>query len=49
MWFEIISGLRINLEKNKLIPMDNVPNMEEMVAESGCRKGELLVYLGFPL
>ena len=26
MWFEVVSGLKINLDKNELIPMVVVPN-----------------------
>lgn len=36
--------------KSELIPMGNVPYMEELVVELGCRKGELLaMYLGLLL
>ena len=35
MWFEVIWSLRINLGKNELVPMGNVPNVEELVAELG--------------
>ena len=31
MWFEVILGLKTNLEKSELIPMRSVPNVEELV------------------
>ena len=38
------------MKKSRLIMVGNVPNVEELVAELGCRKGELTtVYLGLPL
>ena len=44
------SGLRINLDKNVLIPVGEVEDIEEMVVELGCKVGLLpTVYLGLPL
>ena len=48
MWFEALSGLKINLEKSELILVGEVPNMEELVGILGCRVGTILtVCLGF--
>ena len=41
MWFEVISRLRINLDKSKLIPLGCVENTEALVAELGCKNGSL--------
>ena len=49
MWFEAISGLRVNLDKSELIPVGRVENVEELVEELGCKVGRLLsTYLGMP-
>ncbi|RVW16541.1 hypothetical protein CK203_069457 [Vitis vinifera] len=43
-------GLRINLEKSKLIPMGRVENFDDLAMEFGCRVGSLpCTYLGLPL
>ncbi|RVW77097.1 Transposon TX1 uncharacterized 149 kDa protein [Vitis vinifera] len=50
MWFEAISGLRINLEKSELIPVGRVENMDDLAWEFGCSLGSLpTTYLGMPL
>ena len=50
MWFEAISGLRINLNKSEIIPMGRVDNVEMLVVELGCGVGSLpTTYLGLPL
>ncbi|RVW93640.1 putative mitochondrial protein [Vitis vinifera] len=50
MWFEAVSGLRINLEKSELIPIRRVENMDDLAWEFGCRLGSLpTTYLGMPL
>ena len=50
MWFEAMSGLKINLEKSELIPLGRVENAEMLVAELGCKVGRLpSTYLGLPL
>ena len=39
MWFESYSWLKINLGKSKLIPIGDVPNLEELVGsrlQGGC-------------
>ena len=35
MWFEAISGLRVNLDKSELIPVGRVENVEELAEEFG--------------
>ena len=50
MWFKAISRLRINLEKNELIPIGRVENVDDLAWEFGCRMGSLpTTYLGMPL
>ncbi|RVW15066.1 putative ribonuclease H protein [Vitis vinifera] len=50
MWFEAISGLRVNLEKSELIPVGRVENVDELADEFGYRVGKLpSTYLGMPL
>ena len=49
-WFEIISGLKINLDKSDLFPVGVVPNFEMLVDALGCKQGSLpMKYLGLPL
>ena len=48
MWFEAISRLKINLKKSELIPIGDVPNMEEFVEVLDC-KVDPTTYLGLPL
>ena len=49
-WFEIVSGLEINLDKSELVPMGVVPNFEMLVDALGCKQGLLpMKYLGLPL
>ena len=50
MWFEAISGLRVNMDKSELIPVGRVENVEDMATELGCKVGSLLhTYLGMSL
>ena len=50
IWFEAVSGLKINLGKSELVPVGEVPNMLELVEILGCRVSSLpLKYLGLPL
>ena len=50
MWFEALSGLRINLSKSEIIPVERVDGYEALAAELGCKVGSLLAsYLGLPL
>ena len=49
-WFEIVSGLKINLDKSELVPVGVVPNFEMLVDALGCKQGSLAMkYLGLPL
>ena len=41
MWFEAISGLKVNLDKSELIPVGNVEYVEELASELGCKVGSL--------
>ena len=34
--FEVVSGLKINLLKSELVPIGNVPNMDELGEILGC-------------
>ncbi|RVW30550.1 hypothetical protein CK203_097801 [Vitis vinifera] len=50
MWFEAISGLRINLDKIEILPVGRVDNLEELALELRCKVGMLSSsYLGLPL
>ena len=50
MWFEAISGLRINLDKSKILSVGRVENLEVLALEVGCKVGRLPTsYLGIPL
>ena len=50
MWFEAISGLKINLDKSELIPVGEVSNAEELARVVECKVGSLpSTYLGLPL
>ena len=50
MWFEAISGLRINLDKSEILPVGRVDNLEELALELRCKVGMLSSsYLGLPL
>ena len=50
MWFEALSGLRINLNKSEILPVGSVDNVQELAVELGCRIGSLpSSYLGLPL
>ena len=50
MWFEAVSGLRINLNKSEIIQIGPVDNVEELASEPGCGIGSLPTsYLGLTL
>ena len=50
MWFEAVSGLKINLNKSEIIPIGPLANVEELASELGCKVGSLPTsYLGLPL
>ena len=43
MWFEVISGLKINLDNSKILPVGRVDNVKELASELGCKVGALLM------
>jgi hypothetical protein len=48
--FEAVSGLRVNLGKSEMVPIGNVPNIQELAAMLECRISVLpMNYLGLPL
>ena len=50
IWFQAVSGLKINLSKSELVPVGNVPNVTALANILGCRVSALpLMYLGLPL
>uniref|UniRef100_A0A2N9FU80 Reverse transcriptase domain-containing protein n=1 Tax=Fagus sylvatica TaxID=28930 RepID=A0A2N9FU80_FAGSY len=50
IWFEATSGLRVNLGKSELVPVGEVPDIEELVDTLGCKTSKLpMKYLGLPL
>ena len=50
MWFEVYSGLKINLSKSEIIPVGRVDHVEMLASELGCGVGSLTTtYLGLPL
>ena len=50
MWFEAMSGLKINLAKSEIIPIGPVINLEGLASDLGCKMGSFPTsYLGLPL
>ena len=50
MWFEAFSGLKINLSKSEISPLNRVDDVELLASELGCGVGSLpTTYLGLPL
>ena len=50
MWFEAMSGLRINLNKSEIIPVGPIDIFAELALELGCGIGSFpTLYLGLPL
>ena len=50
MWFEAISGLRINLDRSEILPVGKVENVELLALELNCKMGALpSTYLGLLL
>ena len=50
IWFEAVSGLKVNLGKLELVAVGAVHNMDLLVAVLGCKQGSLpMKYLGLPL
>ena len=41
IWFQAISGLKINLSKSELVPVGQVPNVPELADILGCRVASL--------
>ena len=49
-WFEAVSSLKINLSKSEIVPVGDVPHIEELRHLLGCKNSVLPVkYLGLPL
>jgi hypothetical protein len=49
-WFEAISGLKVNLGKSELVPMGDVPIIDDLADTLGCSTSCLpMNYLGLPL
>jgi hypothetical protein len=50
IWFEATSGLRVNLGKSELVPIGDVPFVEDLADILGCKTSTLpMIYLGLPL
>ena len=50
LWFEAISGLKINLDKSSILTVGDVVNLDVLAYELGCRIGVLpSTYLSLPL
>lgn len=50
IWFEVVSGLKVNLGKSELVPVGKVCIIEVLVDTLGCKNGSLpMTYLGLPL
>ena len=50
IWFEVVSGLKVNWGKSELVAVGVVHNMDLLVAVLGYKQGSLPVkYLGLPL
>ena len=50
MWFEAISGLRINLKKSEIIPVRRITDVDVLALELSCKVWALpSSYLGLPL
>ena len=49
-WFEVVSGLEINMGKSELVLVGVVPNIADMVDVLGCKRGFFpMKYLGLLL
>ena len=50
IWFEALFGLKVNLDKNEVIHVGGVENMEELAVGLGCGVGKLSTsFMGLPL
>ncbi|KAL6326865.1 hypothetical protein AAG906_012140 [Vitis piasezkii] len=48
--FELVSGLKINMQKSEVIPVGDVEDMDRAAAVFGCKVGKFpTTYLGLPL
>ena len=50
IWFEVVSGLKINLVKSELVPVGMVHNFDLLLTILSCKQSTLpMKYLGLPL
>ena len=50
IWFQAVSGLRINLPKSSILPVGHVDNVQILAGVLGCKIESLpITYLGLPL
>ena len=50
LWFESLSGMRINLDKSSILPVGDEENPDLLALKLGCKVGSLpKTYLGLPL
>ena len=50
IWFEAVSGLRVNLSKSSILPVGQVDNIQLLAGILGCSIGSFpSSYLGLPL
>ena len=50
IWFEVVSELKINLDKSELVPVGMVDNLDLLLIVLGCKQGtHPMKYLGLPL
>ena len=50
MWFEAMSGSKVNLDKSEIIAVGRGENVEEVAFEFGCKVSKLpSSYFGLPL
>ncbi|XP_059630150.1 uncharacterized protein LOC132273143 [Cornus florida] len=50
IWFQVVSGLKVNVGKSVLVPVSDVPNIGMLASILGCRIGSFPIsYLGLPL
>ena len=48
--FQAVTGLKVNIAKNEMVPIGEVNNVQALVEILGCRVGALpMTYLGMPL
>ena len=48
--FEAVSGLKVNLTKSSLVPVDSLDDVDQLAGSLGCSTNDLpLKYLGLPL